>query len=192
VFSSPSKASNNRCDIQVPLEPNTILNNVKRVTKYAETLGGGTDFPYDYLEELIQKKIKIDNFIILSDMMVAPGKNEMQARGHTVSEILKKYRTQVNPDLLFVAIDLYGNGKSLVDVNCDNPLEIQITGFSDNILRFIAKNGDKKQLEYVQKIDQVKHLDKPRRKKGKKSDKATDNNNVEVKAEDGGKDEEMQ
>jgi len=168
IFSSPSDTSKGRCDISVPLEANTILNNVSRVTKYSETLGGGTDFPYDYVEDLIHKKKKIDTFIILSDMMVAPGKSEMESRGHTVTSILKLYREKVNPDLLFVAIDLYGNGRSLVDVNIDNPKNILITGFSDNVLRFIAEKGNLKQLEYVQNIDKVKFKPKESKKKAEK------------------------
>jgi len=132
-------------------------------------LGGGTDFPFMLLEALIYGKEKIDNFIILSDMMIAPGKNEMQARGFTVSSILKKYREEVNPDLLFVAIDLYGSGKSLVDVNeSGNPKDVMITGFSDNILRFISERGNAKQLDYIQHIDEIKGVNKPREKRNKK------------------------
>jgi len=174
IFSSPSNTSKGRCDISVPLDANTILNNISRVTKFSETLGGGTDFPYDYIEELIKKKKKIDNFIILSDQMVAPGKLEMESRGHTVTSILKLYRQEINPDLLFVAIDLYGNGKSLVDVNLENQKNILITGFSDNILRFISEKGNQKQLEYVQNIDKIKIKSK------KKVDKDTKEEEMEV------------
>jgi len=100
--------------------------------------------------------VKIDNFIILSDMMIAPGKNEMNYRNHTVTGILNKYREKVNPEMLFVAIDLFGNGKSIVDINTDHPKNVLITGFSDNILKFIAERGTQKQLEYVMKIDEIK------------------------------------
>jgi len=178
VFSSPGNNTKGRCDIEVPLEQNTILNNVKRIHTYAAQLGGGTDFPYDYLEDLIYRKHKIDTFIILSDMMLAPGKNEMQTKGYTISSILKKYRQEVNPNLLFVAIDLYGNGKSIVDINeGSNPKDIMITGFSDNILRFIVERGNAKQLEYIQKIDEIKGVGKPR--EGRKKQK------VEHKKQDG-------
>ena len=165
LFSSPGHLSKGRCDIAVPLQENTILENIKRVLKASEGLGGGTDFPYDYLFEMIEKKTKIDTFIILSDMMIAPGKNEMNLRGSTVSQVLKEFRDKVNPDMLFVAIDLYGSGKSIVDINTDNPKNVMITGFSDNVLRFIAEHGDKKQLEHVLNIDESKGLNKPKEKK---------------------------
>lgn len=156
IFSSPGPTTRDRCDLEIPLEPNTILNNVKRILDASELLGGGTDFPYDAIELLIKKNQKVDTIVILSDMMIAPGFQPMAARGHTVTSILKQYRDQVNPDLLFVAVDLYGNGKSIVDVNTENPKEILITGFSDNILRFIAERGNRAQLDYVEKIDQLK------------------------------------
>jgi len=169
IFSSPSQSSKGRCDLSVPLESNTILNNVARVIKYSETLGGGTDFPYDYIEDLIRQRKVINTFIILSDMMIAPGKSEMEARGTDVTRILKDYRTKINPNLLFVAIDLYGNGKSIVDINTDNPLNVLITGFSDNILRFISERGGEKQFDYVQNIDKIK-LNKTGKNKGKKEE----------------------
>jgi len=130
-----------------------------------------TDFPYEYLEELIKKKKKIDNFIIFSDMMIAPGKTELELRGNSVTSILRKYRQEVNPNLLFVAVDLFGNGKSIVDVNSDSPLDVMITGFSDNILRFISEKGNQKQLEYVLNIDETKGLNKPKGEKKPKEKK---------------------
>jgi len=157
IFSSPITGT--RCDLQIPLKSNSILNNIKRVNEYISKLGGGTDFPYDYLQDLIDKKIKIDNFIILSDMMIAPGRNEMNLRGYSVTNILQKYRSNVNPDLLFVSIDLYGGGKSIVDINEGaNPKDVMITGFSDNILRFISERGNYKQLEYIEGIYESKIL----------------------------------
>jgi telomerase protein component 1 len=183
IFSSPGAKDKNRCDISVPLEPNTILNNIKRVHKYAEQLGGGTDFPYDYITELTRQNKKIDNFIILSDMMIAPGKNEMAARGTNVTTALRNYRNAVNPDLLFVTIDLYGSGKSIVDVNEGaNPKDVLVTGFSDNILRFIAERGNHKQLAYIQSIDETKKVGKPKnaKKSAEKPVKKDDNGKMEV------------
>jgi len=157
IFSSPGSQKTNHLPIK--LKENTILENIKLVHKECSRLGGGTDFPFEYLESLMDKKKIINNFIILSDMMIAPGKNEMAQRGRTVTGILKDYRLKVNPDLLFVAVDLYGQGRSIVDVipgNHDN--DVLITGFSDHILRFIAERGNLKQLEHVKNIDKIKKL----------------------------------
>ncbi|ELR16276.1 TROVE domain containing protein [Acanthamoeba castellanii str. Neff] len=166
IFSSPPR-NGSKCHLSVPLVENTILKNVKRVTKQSEELGGGTDFPFDYLEDLIARKEKIDNFIILSDMMIAPGRGEMAQGKTTVSAVLDKYRREVNPDLLFVSVDLCGSGSALVEVSeGKHPNDMLISGFSDGILKFIAQRGaTNKQLEYVESIGQAKRLGykKPRR-----------------------------
>jgi telomerase protein component 1 len=167
IFSSPKKKGE-KCHLPIQLQPNTILDNIKRVRKEIPKLGGGTDFPYEYLQELMKKNIHLDTFIILSDMMIAPGHNEMLLHGNSISNILNAYRTKVNPNLLFVAIDLYGSGKSIVEIdNKSNPLNVLITGFSDNILRYIAERGNQKQLEYVENIDKTKKIGEPEEKKRK-------------------------
>lgn len=43
----------------------------------ADNLGGGTDFPVEVIHELKQKKIKIDNIVILSDMMISDGHSDI-------------------------------------------------------------------------------------------------------------------
>jgi len=157
IFSSPGSEKTNHLPIK--LKENTILENIKIVHKECTKLGGGTDFPFEYFESLMAKKKIINNFIILSDMMIAPGKQEMAQRGRTVSGIVKEYREKVNKDLLFIGVDLYGQGKSIVDVNSGNHNnDVLITGFSDHILRFIAERGNLKQLEHVKNIDKIKKL----------------------------------
>jgi len=158
IFSSPGSGLV-PCHLGIELRQDTILGNIKRVTSEADRLGGGTDFPFDYLEDLIRRKEHLDNFIILSDMMIAPGEEEMQKGTATVSDILERYRKEVNPNLLFVAVDLYGSGKSVVNLNEGaSPNDVLITGFSDHILRFIAERGSCKQLQYVEDIDKTKKL----------------------------------
>lgn len=159
LFSSPTPRSQNRPDVPVPLKDDVLLENIKRVTQAAGLLGGGTDFPAEYVAEMTKKRTHIDNFIILSDMMIAPGRQEMAMRGHTVSSLIGAYRRSVNANMLFVAIDLFGAGKSLVA--CEeggSPNDVLITGFSDHVLRFIAERGNDKQLEYVRNIDKSKKI----------------------------------
>ena len=135
------------------------LENIKRVQAAAGLLGGGTDFPGEYVAEMTKKGTRIDNFIILSDMMIAPGHQEMNMRGLTVSSLIGEYRRRVNPAMLFVAIDLFGAGKSLVScTEGGSPNDVLITGFSDHVLRFIAERGNDKQLEYVRGIDRTKRI----------------------------------
>jgi len=66
-------------------------------------LGGGTSLekPFEYL---LEKKIKVDRIILLSD-------NEINSNGgKTVQSNFDKYNSQVNPDCWVHAIDLQGYG----------------------------------------------------------------------------------
>jgi len=163
IFSSPGTESNMKCHLSVKVADGSILENMKKVIEETTKLGGGTDFPFDYLDDLIERNQKIDQFIIISDMMIAPGRNEMNgahsAKENTISGILGKYRKQVNPNLLFICVDLNGSGKSLVnlDEGEKHPNDILITGWSDQILRYIAERGTS-QLDIVEKIDVTKGL----------------------------------
>jgi len=59
IFSSPIN-NGERSDISIPLEENTILNNVKRVQSYVGKLNGHTSiFPIQYFNELIEQKKKL-------------------------------------------------------------------------------------------------------------------------------------
>ena len=48
-------------------------------------------FFFDYIETLILERKRIDNFIILSNNFIAPGKTEMEFNRNNISSILKKY-----------------------------------------------------------------------------------------------------
>src|SRR5690606_38407797 len=90
--------------------------------------------------------------------LIAPGHDEMTSGTYTITNILEKYRKEVNPDLLFVSVDLSGKGVSIIPPQAAHPNDVCITGFSDSILRFIAERGDANQLRYVDNIDRAKRL----------------------------------
>lgn len=157
--SGPSHAS-------VELTDGTILDNMSVVMQSANQLGKGFDFPYEYLEGLIQTRKKIDNIIVLSDETIATGHNEMitsSGPGSSgITGILKKYRQELNPDLLYVNVNLKGAKKIVDDSQSSvkqHPNDILVSGFSDAILKYVAERGDGNQLEYIQHIDEAKNLD---------------------------------
>eukprot|EP01116_Phalansterium_solitarium_P003943 TRINITY_DN1478_c0_g1_i1.p2 TRINITY_DN1478_c0_g1~~TRINITY_DN1478_c0_g1_i1.p2 ORF type:complete len:706 (+),score=379.58 TRINITY_DN1478_c0_g1_i1:128-2245(+) len=177
LFAYPGPGSHGKSNVSVPVVNDTILKNVEFVRKYAERLSGQDEiFPFDYMLDQIKKKKRIDTIVVISDMMLTPlmeGRNADAHKnltfGYTVPSILKKYRQEVNPGLLFVAMDLYGNGKSIVGINDGDSKDVVITGFSDNVLRFIAERGHGKQLEHVENIDKTKKLDTRKSGKARKS-----------------------
>jgi len=94
-------------NISVELIEGTILENMKVVAEKAKDLGAEGVFPYDYLEDLIRDKKRVDNLLVLSHQVLNPreGQNEL-------SNLLNKYCSEVNPDILFVSVDLSGSGRS--------------------------------------------------------------------------------
>ena len=65
--------------------------------------------PLSHKAFVIAMVTQIDNLIILSD-----GMNLDSPEGGLVTDFLKKYRRMVNPELLFVSVDLSGASCGLV------------------------------------------------------------------------------
>jgi telomerase protein component 1 len=161
IFSS-AKRGNSVSHESVELRDGTILDNMAVVMNSMENLGTDFVFPFAYLEDLILQNKKIDNIIVLSDQHIAPGYNELIGSGPAaggISGILTKYRQEINPDLLYVSVNLAGRTSVDVDDSKRHVNDIVVSGFSDSILRYVAERGDGNQLEYIQHIDVAKNLD---------------------------------
>ena len=108
---------------------------------------------------LLELHSYIEAHSLVSDMMIAPGRGEMSsgggyscygassgsqcAREGGVSGILRQFREKVNPDLLFVSVDLHGSGSSQVQLEDGaegaHPNDVLVTGYSDEILRYVVE-----------------------------------------------------
>lgn len=144
IFSSIKPGRTKKCWLPVDIEGNNILEEMDKVLELASMLGGGTDFPYDYVDQITREGVHIDNMFIFSDMMVSPGKNEFansaSGKSNSIAKVLKRYRKNVNPQMKFVTVDLAGQGRSLVGAELDNDLlNIEVTGYSDAILRLVSE-----------------------------------------------------
>mmetsp|Transcript_24240 Transcript_24240/g.43116 ORF Transcript_24240/g.43116 Transcript_24240/m.43116 type:complete len:583 (+) Transcript_24240:253-2001(+) len=146
IFSSPREG---KCWLPIE-EANTgsILADMDIIKTESSKLGGGTDFPYDYIETIIEERTRIDTMFIFSDMMVSPGKEEMQVQRqqngetmvYTISNILAKYRQAVNPNMRFVTVNLAGHGRKFLGADYENNfLNVEVTGYSDAILRLVSE-----------------------------------------------------
>ncbi|PRP83176.1 hypothetical protein PROFUN_09604, partial [Planoprotostelium fungivorum] len=164
IFSSPS--GNGRPDLPVDdLSGDSILDNVNKILEKKRLLGGGTDFPFQYIRDAIDRKEKIDTLVVLSDMMIAPNRNGPLSIGG----IMREYRQKVNPGLLFVSVDLRGAGTAVNEIDLEDEGNVLVTGFSDNILRLIAERGNEGQLATVEgmrrKVDEIQDRKEKKAKK---------------------------
>ncbi|XP_033107315.1 telomerase protein component 1-like [Anneissia japonica] len=145
--------------VKVELEKGTILDNMKSVIDCSEAMAVEDDenklgvLGDESFSEMIRDQIQLDNLVILSD-----GLKMESDQGQMVGTFLKKYRKIVNPNLLFVNVDLSSKSSGLADLKPENPNDIFIAGYSDQILRFIAERGSSSQLTHVENIDKAQKL----------------------------------
>ena len=141
--------------VEVELEDGTILHNMDHVMATAGNLTSHDGaLPIEFLTEFLMDRKQVDNIVLLSDTMKLDDE-----QGRTMMDFLRKYRHLVNPNLLFVSVDLSA-GKTGVSstIKPQHPNDIYLAGYSDQILRFIAERGDSGQLTYVDNIDKVHNL----------------------------------
>jgi telomerase protein component 1 len=141
----------------VELEEGTILHNMEKVMMAASAsslTSSDGNIPFAFLTEMLVDRTQVDNIVLLTDAMKLDDQ-----QGSKMMNFLKKYRHFVNPDLLFVSVDL-GKPTSGVSstITPEHPNDIYLAGYSDQILRFIAERGDSGQLTYVENIDKALNL----------------------------------
>ncbi|XP_066270990.1 telomerase protein component 1-like [Branchiostoma lanceolatum] len=139
---------------EVSLETGSILENVERLKGLTELMSQKvfSDVPIEYLTDLLKNRVQLDNLLVLWN-----GRSNNQDLNVKLNKFLEKYRRYVNPNLLFVTVDLSGRSCGFVDRET-HPNDIHIAGYSDQILRFIAERGSGAQLTHVENIDQAYRL----------------------------------
>ena len=142
---------------QVQLQEGTILHNMVHVMSVAIeeglTTGEGV-IPSRFLYEMLIHRTPVDNIVLLTDAMRLD-----DPQGQEVMDFLHKYRRLVNPDLLFVSVDLSGRSSGISGtIQPEHKNDVYLAGYSDQILRFIAERGDSGQLMYVDNIDKAYNL----------------------------------
>jgi len=133
-----------------------VLESMRYMRQVADTVGGGNEFFYDWFEDLIERKVKVDRLVVLTDVMI--DRLDTRDQGYyknqdwTIASVVAEYRRQVNPDFKFITIDLYGSGKSLTNVSeSGDQRDVLITGYSDRILQFIGAKP-RAQLDAVERM----------------------------------------
>ncbi|XP_035668801.1 telomerase protein component 1-like [Branchiostoma floridae] len=138
----------------VSLETGSILENVERLKGLTQLMSqrSSTGVPIEFLTDMLKNRVQLDNLLVLWN-----GKYNNASLNVKLNNFLEKYRRYVNPNLLFVTVDLSGRSCGIVDQET-HPNDIHIAGYSDQILRFIAERGSGAQLTHVENIDQAYNL----------------------------------
>jgi len=146
--------------LEMELEDGTILENMEQILKQPvakpTVVASDKNFPMDHLHQLIHTQTHIDSLILLQG---SRSDSDMKAEKQ-MSKFLQNYRRFVNPGLLYVDVDV--SGSSQADPTSSSPShhrnDIHLSGFSDNILRFIAERGGSGQMTYIENIDKAYDL----------------------------------
>ena len=118
-------------------------------------------FPYTELDGVIERRQAINAVVVIDCAMREYGPSSTAPCRGDLQAYLQKMRRLVNPDLLFVHVDINGaTGYDPTDTTqFSHPNDICMTGFSDNILRFVAERGEGGPLRYIERINEVKGVD---------------------------------
>jgi alpha-tubulin suppressor-like RCC1 family protein len=140
------------------LKKGFILDNMRRILTLVKQMGGQSHMPTDYLESIIDSTTFVDQIVMF-------GAHVDESHHLKFKYMLTEYRRKVNPNVLFVCVDLFGSGSSVVNTNEGDahPNDVLVTGFSDSILKFIAERSNQAQIRYVQQIDKIKNIVAPQR-----------------------------
>lgn len=133
-----------------------ILKNNQDIYKLGEKCGGSTEQGiYDFFEDVVKNKVRVDNVIIFSDMVI--GKENWYGRktgtgSGSFQHLFKKFKA-MNPQANVVTIDIKQTGGTSV---FDKSLGVtQVSGWSDKVFDVLKTMG-KGYEEIIAQIEKIK------------------------------------
>ncbi|XP_035526254.1 telomerase protein component 1 [Morone saxatilis] len=138
---------------QVELKSDVLLDNVRSVMKKIKSLDRMPEKEErDELFTIITKNNKVDNIIVLTDGWIS----------NNISWTVNNYKREINNKALEVQIYFSeGYREDVPDRNC-----VQLTGFSEQMLRFVAERGSSRLLDHVEHLDKLYNIPPPEGAKG--------------------------
>ena len=145
VFGSRSqKHAVPHCRVEIPSQQRGhILESMQLMRKQADTLGGGNEFFYDWFEDLIERRIKVDRLVVLSDVMI--DSLDTHDTGYTHAEdwtIPASCGRTATPSTRTSSSSRSICAARAWPDRLKQPNDILITGYSDRILQFLAQRAD--------------------------------------------------
>lgn len=119
------------------ISSDSILTNVKKVI--TTDVGHSTN-AYLILEYALQKKLKIDNFVLFSDCQTY-NSSSWGTRSANVKDLFERYKKEINPKARLIMFDVAGYGNTPIDVRRNDV--VFISGWSDKVFDMLSaiQNG---------------------------------------------------
>eukprot|EP00736_Rhodelphis_marinus_P012724 Rmarinus@m.8896 len=133
-------------------EGNAILKDIRTLRKM-KGISKGVHLQ-DVLLGPVRDRMPVSTVLVVSDGLFDP-----RAAGETsrlFSDFSQVMRKDLNEKLLYVSVAVL-RGKNPPANGTPHPNDVMVTGYSDQILRFVAERAES-QLSYVQRIDQIKGI----------------------------------
>ncbi|XP_047145181.1 telomerase protein component 1 isoform X1 [Hydra vulgaris] len=142
-------ASGSNYSIVNSVNEQSILENVAKLKEVAKDLIscniGSTDL-LSYFQTFITLRKKVDNVLVLS-----------YTNSYDFTPFYTAYQNKVNPKCLFVNVSLNDASKQK-GAELLGDYFVHVTGFSDQVLRYMSARGSDRQLHYVENIDSTYEL----------------------------------
>lgn len=147
--------------IQVPIDRSKgLLEFNKDSFNLGGKCGGGTEQGiYDFLRKCVDEKIRVDNLVIFSDMVIGTGGGKYSTswygvghRHENFQNLMKEFK-KVNPQCNIISVNIkQTGGKEVMDKSLN---VLQISGWSDKIFNIIEANckGYKALIDEIEKIE---------------------------------------
>ncbi|MBN3305184.1 TEP1 protein, partial [Amia calva] len=135
--------------IEAELEPDALLDNTRKLVQQARELQDNFTKAqtFDQLfNKWISQNIKVETAVILGHS----GISQHATFG------LHRYKKELNPDMLLVKVNLDSKDNpepQYLDKNC-----VELYGFSEQILKFVAERGSSRLLDHIEHIDKIYHV----------------------------------
>jgi len=127
---------------------NDILTNVETILSSCEPSSTNA---YRVPQLLLERRIKVDRLILLSDMQCWDSKASWEGEYQSFAPNFREYKNKVSPNCWFYSVDLAGYGKG-VQVPQGERNTVLMAGWSDRIFDFIA-NWEKDRTSQVKTIE---------------------------------------
>jgi len=147
-----------------------------------------TDFPLTWLEKKLAE-FPADRIVIFSDMLIGQNRNH-PGGGGKLQELLSKHRKNTRPNCTLVCVDLFGSGATTgLDLSGDcGHGDVLLSGFSDNMLAYIANPSIGAQVADVENILETIQAEESQRaartKTQKRDDKANTTSDIQELEDD--------
>ncbi|XP_051276117.1 telomerase protein component 1 [Dicentrarchus labrax] len=130
---------------QLELKSDVLLDNVRSVMKKIKSLDEmPEEEDRDALSTIFTKNNKVDNIIVLTDNWISTN----------ISWTINNYKREINNKALEVQIYFSeGYRDDVPERNC-----VQLTGFSEQMLRFVAERGSSRLLDHVEHLDKLYNI----------------------------------